>query len=177
MRLWRLGSLGFLLVSCGGATDNSAAEGAAGRNPIASFGGNGNYSPDAGMGGTHTGGQPYSTYAATGCPDAATPAVITNCDLFSSVSGCPDGQACFPTIRSTANPCQPEQYAYVCSFAGNGTQWDDCSRSNDCAQGYVCVVTNTGTKCQKMCSLSDTTSCSPGMFCDPIDVAGVGTCS
>jgi hypothetical protein len=177
MRVGRLGSLAFLLVGCGGAADNSISEATGGYSQISATGGRPNYWPDAGAGATGTGGQVYSTYTAQGCPDASTPAVHADCDLFSAVSGCPAGQACFPTTRSTNNPCQPEQYYYICSYTGSGAQGDACTSSHDCGQGYVCVVTNTGTKCQKMCALSDTTSCSPGMFCDPIDVSGVGTCS
>jgi hypothetical protein len=177
MRVWQLGSLGFLIFGCGGTTDNSVAQAVAGQTSIIGSGGTGNQSPDAGTGGTHTGGQAYSTYNAIGCPDAALPAVVAQCNLFSTFSGCPTGQGCFPAIRATDNPCQPEQYYYVCSYAGSGTQGDNCEKTSDCAQGHVCVITNTSTECQKMCSLADTTSCSPGMFCDPIDVAGVGTCS
>jgi hypothetical protein len=164
------------MASCGGATDDSVAPGIAGNTSVGGFGGAAGAQP-IGNGGTSTGRQHYSTYTAVGCPDAATPSVTAQCNLFSSVSGCPAGQACFPTIRSTADPCQPEQYFFVCSYAGNGTQWDDCSNSNDCAQGFVCVVTTAGTKCQQVCSLSDAPSCPAGMFCDPIDVTGVGTCS
>ena len=174
MRVRRLGSLGFLLLGCGGATDDSTALAAGGF--WSGSGGSTSQWPPA-SGGTHTGGQAYSTYTAIGCPDAAAPTINVQCDLFSAVSGCPDGQACFPTTRATADPCQPEQYYYICSPAGNGTQWDDCSTSNDCSQGFVCVVTSAGTKCQQICSTINSLGCSPGMFCDPIDVAGVGTCS
>ncbi len=177
MRVWRLGSLGCLLVSCGGATDDSAAPGGAGSSSFGGYAGSSSQWPNGGSGGTSTGGQNYSTYTAIGCPDAAALTVTAQCNLFSSVSGCPAGQACFPTIRATSDPCQPEQYYYICSYAGNGTQWDDCSNSNDCSQGFVCVVTTAGTKCQQICSPSDAPNCPPGMFCDPIDVAGVGTCS
>ena len=175
MRVWRLGGLGFLLLGCGGATDDSAPQSVGGWTSIFSTGGSSSLWPGA-SGGTATGGQAYSTYTAIGCPDAAAPTITAQCDLFSAVSGCADGQACFPTSQATADPCQPEQY-YVCASAGNGTQGDYCARSPDCASGFVCVVTPNATECQQMCSLSDPSICSPGMRCDPIDVAGVGTCS
>ncbi len=176
MRVKRLACLGLLLLGCGGTTDNSIALAGGGLTSIVGQGGSSSLGPNAGSGGFHIGGQSYSTYTAIGCPDAASPAVYAQCDLFSSVSGCPAGQACYPTTRATADPCQPEQYYYMCSRAGNGAQGDDCTSSNDCAQGFVCVVTNAGTMCQQMCALSGTTSCSPGMRCYPIDVVGVGTC-
>jgi len=179
MRVWRLAGLGCLLWSCGGNTDDSVPVSAGGNTSIPASGGSTSQWPYSGSGGSHTGGQKYSTYTAVGCPDSGLGAtVVQECDLFSSISGCPDGQACFPTIRASADPCQPERFYYVCTYAGNGTQWDDCSNSNDCAQGHVCVVTSAGTKCQQMCSPgSSASTCPPGMFCDPIDVAGVGTCS
>jgi len=181
MRLKGLVSLGFgVLASCGGNTDTSKVELSGGTGGSLGTGGNGSEWPP-GSGGSSTGGRNYSTYTAIGCPDSGVvPTVTKECDLFSAVSGCPNGQACFPAVRSTLDPCQPEQYYYVCSYAGNGMQWDDCTSANDCSQGFVCVVTVAGTKCQRTCSLSDTTNdttCPPGMFCDPIDVAGVGTCS
>jgi hypothetical protein len=176
MRAWRLASLGLIFFGCGGATEDFGAQSTGGSTSFGGFSGTGGlWNP--GTGGTSTGGRNYSTYTATGCPDAASPPVIAQCDLFASVSGCPTGQACYPTIRATSDPCQPEQYYYVCARAGTGTQWSNCSSSNDCAQGYVCVVATAGTKCQETCSLSNPSTCPPGMFCDPIDVAGVGTCS
>ncbi len=177
MRVRRLGSLGFLLLGCGGATDDSAPQATGGWESILSSGGSGSQWP-TGSGGSHTGGQAYSTYTAIGCPDAAAPTITAECDLFSPASsGCPSGQACYPTTRSTGNPCDPQQYYYVCASAGDGLQGDYCSRSTDCASGYVCVVSPNATSCQQMCSTSDSGICSGGMLCTPIDVAGVGTCS
>ncbi len=177
MRARRLASLGLILLGCGGSTEDFGGTQGTGGN--ASFGGfsgsGGEWNP--GTGGTSAGGQNYSTYTATGCPDAALPPVIEQCNLFSSVSGCPAGQGCYPAISSTSDPCQPEQYSYVCARAGSGTQSDYCGKVTDCASGFVCVVTSNATECQKMCSTSDPSTCSPGMRCDPIDVAGVGTCS
>lgn len=177
----RLVSVGCgFLAGCGGNTDESTVSLLGGGATSFGTGGTTSHWPVP-TGGYGTGGQNYSTYTAVGCPDSGTsPTVTQECDLFSAVSGCPDGQACFPAIRSSLDPCQPERYYYICSYAGNGTQWEDCASANDCAPGYVCVVTVAGTKCQKICSTSDTASgglCPAGMFCDPIDVAGVGTCS
>jgi hypothetical protein len=177
MSIWRLTSLSFLLFSCGGSTDNSLPQAFGGQTSIAGLGGNGGQGASSSSGGNHTGGQAYSTYTAIGCPDAGPPAVIVECELFSSTSGCPAGQACYPTTKATSNPCQPEQYYYLCALAGTGTQGDDCNSSNDCAQGFVCVVTGTGTECEEMCGSSGTAGCSGGRICEPIDVAGVGTCS
>lgn len=179
MRLMRLVSLGCgVLLGCGGNTDYSMVSFSGGTGSTLAAGGSSSQWSN-GSGGLGTGGQNYSTYNAVGCPDSGTvPTVIQECDLFSAVSGCPDGQACFPAIRANLDPCQPEKYYYVCSYAGTGTQWQNCNSANDCAQGFVCVVTNAGTKCQRMCSTDDSSaSCPPGLFCDPIDVAGVGSCS
>ncbi len=180
MRLMRLASLGCgIFLGCGGNTDYSTVSFAGGSGSTLASGGSSTHWPVATGGTVGTGGRGYSTYTAVGCPDSgAAPIVVQECNLFSTVSGCPDGQACFPAIRSSADLCQPEMYYYVCSYAGSGTQWDTCSSANDCAQGFICVVTNAGTKCQRTCSMDDSSAvCPPGLFCDPIDVAGVGTCS
>jgi hypothetical protein len=129
-------------------------------------------------GGTGTGGQVYSTYKNQGCPDASvTPTILQSCDLFGDDSGCGDGYGCFPMVRSSEDPCQPAQYAFVCVAAGVAMQAEKCDQTDRCAPGYVCVVTNTGTTCQQVCNTTDQSSCPAGLFCDPIDVPGVGTCS
>lgn len=181
MRLKTLASLGCgILFGCGGTTDESTVTLAGGASSVLTTGGTSWHSA-VGTGGTvSTGGsQNYSTYTAVGCPDPGTaPPVVQECDLFSADSGCPTGEGCFPAIRSTLDPCQPEKYYYVCSYAGTGQQWDNCDSASDCAPGYVCVVTNAGTKCERMCPTDGTSNtCPAGFFCDPIDVAGVGTCS
>jgi len=177
----RYGGVLFLLFfGCGGAVEDPAANriGTGGYTSVAGTGGHGSIIP-FGSGGNSTGGQVYSTYTSPGCPDAATatPIVDQYCDLFATDSGCGDGYGCFPLIQSSGDPCQPTRYLYACITVGTGTQAQKCDDNQRCAAGHICVVTSTGTVCQRACDTSVQSSCSVGMFCDPIDVPGVGTCS
>ena len=174
------GVLFLVLFGCGGAVEDPAAniKGAGGYTSVAGTGGYVSINP-FGSGGAGTGGQVYSTYTSPGCPDAAaaTPTVDQYCDLFATDSGCGDGNGCFPLIQSSGDPCQPTRYVYACIPVGTGIQAQKCDDSQRCAAGHICVVTSTGTVCQRACDTSVQNSCSAGMFCDPIDVPGVGTCS
>jgi hypothetical protein len=181
MRSGRYGSVLFLvLLGCGGAVEDPAAivKGTGGYTSVAGIGGYGSIVP-LGSGGTSSGGQVYSTYTSPGCPDAATaqPTIDQYCDLFSADSGCGDSYGCFPLIQSSSDPCQPTRYLYACIAVGTGTQAQKCDDDQRCAAGYICVITSTGTVCQRACDTTVPSGCAPGMFCDPIDVPGVGTCS
>jgi hypothetical protein len=178
MRSARLGSLlSFVLLGCGGAVEDPLVFATGGHTATPGTGGSSSVVPQN-SGGTSTGGQVYSTYSPQGCPDASAAPIVTQlCDPFSEYSGCSDGSGCFPAVRSSEDPCQPAQYSFICVRAGTGRQADKCDQAERCAPGYVCVVTNTGTRCQRVCNTTDESSCPPGLFCDPIDVPGVGTCS
>jgi hypothetical protein len=174
----RLCIVAFLLFDCGGALGyDDSLQATGGRHNAGGAGGTPNTWLDAGLGGTSTGGQVYSTYTGQGCPQTTVPSVDAACDIFSADSGCPDGYGCFPIVRSTNDPCQPASYSFLCVYAGSGSQGDDCDQLHRCGPGYVCVVTSIGTQCEQVCDTSQPSSCAPGMFCDPIDVPGVGTCS
>lgn len=127
-----------------------------------------------GKGGLGSGGT-ISTYVEPGCPDAVTPQVEAECDVFDQ-STCPAGDGCFPTITYPTARCEPEVYRMLCLPAGQGTQWVECSSLTDCAPGFICVVGGTGTECQRACDSSAPTSCPKGLFCDAIDLQGIGTC-
>jgi hypothetical protein len=175
----RLSGIAFLLLlGCGGAVEDPSVQPATGGHTSQlGTGGTTGIVPH-GSGGMGTGGQVYSTYANQGCPDASVaPSVTPLCDLFAPENDCGEGYGCFPMVRSTEDPCQPAEYLFACISAGTAKQAEKCDQHARCAPGYVCVVTNTGTKCQQVCNTSDTSSCAAGMFCDPIDVPGVGTCS
>jgi hypothetical protein len=168
----------FVLLGCGGAVEDASIQHATGGYTTQLVTGGTSSVEPIGSGGASTGGQMHSTYPDQGCPDAsAGPTVTEYCDLFGTNTGCEPGQGCFPMVRSSEDPCQPAEYFFVCVTAGTAKQAEKCEANARCAAGHVCVVTNTGTQCQQVCNTSDASGCAPGMFCDPIDVPGVGTCS
>jgi hypothetical protein len=176
----RLTVVAFLLLDCGGvaAYDDPSAQATGGHGNTVGTGGTSKYWLDAGIGGTSTGGQVYSTYTAQGCPNVAAPTISAECDIFDASSTCPPGFGCFPTVRNSNDPCQPAQYSFVCAAAGTAGQSDFCDQTLRCAPGYICVISSIGTECQQLCDTTNSANgCLPGMRCDPVDVPGVGTCS
>ena len=135
----------------------------------AAAGGASAYGGTTGKGGT------TSTYVEPGCPTPPVTEFDTECDALDPAS-CPFGDGCYPTIIYPTARCEPEIYSTMCLPAGSGAQWDDCLSLTDCAPGFICVVGGIGTQCQRACDSSDPTSCPRGLFCEAIDLPGIGTC-
>jgi hypothetical protein len=116
-----------------------------------------------------------STYTDPGCPSPVEPKIDAECMVLDQTS-CPAGEGCYPTITYPTALCEPETFGMTCFTAGDGVQWDECKALTDCAPGYICVVGGLGTMCLRACDSSDPTSCPKGLFCDAIDLPGIGTC-
>ncbi|MGC4063505.1 MAG: hypothetical protein QM784_02410 [Polyangiaceae bacterium] len=72
--------------------------------------------------------------------------------------------------------CETETYRVTCLPAGNGEQWAPCDLLTDCAPGFTCVVTSLGTECLRMCDPTASAACPHGLFCDGVDLHGIGIC-
>jgi hypothetical protein len=168
-------------AACGGSVGNDAAVDGGG-------GVGGTLLPTGGTGGTvHTGGtggkdagkdakqdaEPPDGWVDPPCPDAPPPPPIKDCDPFGP-NTCGSGMACYPYVQYPSQPCDVEQFGAICAPEGTGTQGDNCYSQN-CAGGFVCVITGQGTECVELCQLG-TKSCPKGLFCVPIDVEGYGGC-
>jgi len=127
-----------------------------------------------GTGGTGGKGGTGGTYVDPGCPDAAPPPPVKDCDPFGP-NTCKAGEACYPFVQYPTKPCEQEIFGALCAPVGSGKQGDPCGASN-CAGGFVCVVTGQGTECVQLCDLFGAAKCPPGLFCVPIDVEGIGGC-
>lgn len=155
----------------------AAGSGASGGS-IGGFGGTTITGGTGGVGGTGGGvggkGGTGGTYVDPGCPDAAPPPPIKDCDVFGP-NTCPGGEACYPFVQYPTKPCDHELFGAICAPVGTGKQGDPCGAQN-CAGGFVCVVTGQGTECVQLCDLFGAAKCPPGLFCVPIDVEGIGGC-
>lgn len=112
-----------------------------------------------------------------GCPPAQTRPSINECDPLSRVSGCADGESCFPFVEYPSGPCEVERFGTLCLVAGPGTQGDSCARQA-CAADHICVSTGRGTQCARLCGFGAGAAdvCAPGLLCQPIDIEGFGGC-
>ncbi len=112
-----------------------------------------------------------------GCPPVAPQPAINECDPLAPVSGCPEGEACFPYVDYPAGPCDVERYGAVCRPEGPGTQGESCA-GQSCAADYLCISTGRGTQCARLCGLSPDAPnvCAPGLLCLPVDIEGFGGC-
>lgn len=176
-----------LAVACGGTVGGDVVpDGGAGTGGIAGFGGSGGgfggFSAFGGVGGGGFGGGVTDSgfggsggYVDPGCPDAAPPPPMKECEPFATPTGCPTGEACYPFVQYPAKKCDQEVYGTFCAPAGSGKQGDPCG-GNLCAANHVCVITGVGTQCVQMCPLTGEDGCPPGLFCVPIDVQGFGGC-
>jgi hypothetical protein len=112
-----------------------------------------------------------------GCPPASELPPIDECDPLAAVSGCSEGESCFPYVDYPSGPCEVERYGTTCLPAGPGTQGDSCA-SQACAADHICVSTGRGTQCARLCGLASDAPrvCAPGLLCLPIDIEGFGGC-
>jgi hypothetical protein len=129
---------------------------------------------DAGAGGGPGGAGGTGGYIDPGCPDAAPPPPVYECDPYAELSGCPIGEACYPWVYYPSGPCDFEQTGTTCYQEGWGKQGDPCSGS--CSARHICVITGHGTQCAELCKLDGPKSCPPGLLCLPVDVQGFGVC-
>ncbi len=149
-----------LAASCGGKT----LGGGNGQNGDAGPYGRG---PDSGDG--------SNGYVDPQCPDAGTPPVLNDCDVFTNVP-CAPGEACYPMAIPPQEQCQTETYGAFCDQVGTGTQGAPCDNGAGCAAGFVCLITGANTSCAHMCDLSGQHDCPSGFVCEPIDVPGYAAC-
>ncbi|MCC6524769.1 MAG: hypothetical protein IT373_19080 [Polyangiaceae bacterium] len=120
-----------------------------------------------------------SDYVDPGCPDAGPPIQDFQCDAYHQGNGdCAPGEACYIYVQypDPSEPCGQEIYGSFCYPAGSGTQGSPCGGGQDCAAGYVCVITGSGTQCVQLCPLVGNDNCPPGYVCEVIDVEGFGGC-
>lgn len=157
-----------------GAGSSGAGAHASAGNPGRSGSGGGaglDSTPDAGL----VDPQPVET----GCTSAELPPPELACDPF--VSGqCGDGAGCYPFVdHPEGSGCDQQRYGTVCLPAGHGTQGQLCGgdASDWCASGFVCVVgQRAGKRCAQLCKLGSPNTCSGGLICGDLDVAGFGVC-
>lgn len=173
--------LGLCLTGCGGEAQVDLGR----RDDVLpSPGGTASY---AGSGGGGSGGQTSQMppvepsepppFEEPGCPPTTSPPPVRECDPLEQVSGCPDGQSCFPFVDYPSGPCEVERFGTFCALSGSGTQGDSCA-AEPCAAEHICVSTGRGTQCARLCALSDDSRdvCAPGLLCLPIDIEGFGGC-
>lgn len=118
-------------------------------------------------------------YVDPGCPDAGPPIYDFQCDAYHQNNGdCEPGQACYIYVQYPApgQPCDQEVYGSYCYAAGPGVQGSPCGGGIDCAAGYCCVITGSGTQCVQLCPLVGPDNCPSGYVCETIDVEGFGGC-
>ncbi|MBW2523235.1 MAG: hypothetical protein JRI23_03630 [Deltaproteobacteria bacterium] len=119
----------------------------------------------------------FPDYEDPGCPDQPPPLYDFQCDPYDQFNGdCAPGEGCFIFVQYPTEPCGQEIYGAYCYLAGGGTQGDSCGGGQDCAAGFVCVVSGEGNQCIQLCQLSGPDGCPPGLVCEPIDVEGFGGC-
>jgi hypothetical protein len=185
MRRVVLSVLAMTALACGGSVggDASGDGGLSGSGGLIGVGGGGTgggFGGFAAYGGTGGGSGGFATggtggYIDPGCPDAAPPPKIEECQPFANPTGCEPGEGCYPFVQYPQQKCDKEQFGTICAPAGSGKQGEPCG-GDLCAAGFVCVVTGVGTQCVKMCKLDGPSSCPPGLFCVPVDVEGIGGC-
>lgn len=169
---------GFTLIpACGGTVGESRRETSQG-GATAGQGGDSFGGLTATTGGTSGGasGGVTSTYIDPGCPEQPVPEVYKECEPLGNGEDCGSGEGCYPITSYPTRTCEPEIFQMLCLPAGRLEQWDTCSTITDCSPGYTCVVSGDGTMCLKMCDPLATVSCPRGLFCDAVDLQGIGIC-
>lgn len=119
----------------------------------------------------------FPDYTDPGCPDAPPPIYDLQCDPYDQDNGdCGLGEGCYIYVQYPTEPCGQEIYGAYCFPEGSGGQGAPCGGGQDCAAGFVCVVSGSGNQCIQLCHLSGPDGCPPGLVCEPIDVEGFGGC-
>lgn len=133
----------------------------------------------AGKGGAAGSGGSDVPYDDPGCPDAAAPSPIVECNVFDVPSSCPAGTACKPQIEHPyGSGCDQQVFNMRCVYPGSGQQGAPCDNGMvDCADGFLCVVGAAhGAHCLHMCPLDGSTRCPAGFVCGATDADGIGVC-
>lgn len=164
-------------ASCGGAVGPARLdETQGGSSGFASLGGRGGAGTPLSSKGGASGGGVTSTYVEPDCPVAPLPTVYSECDPLGESAECGPGTGCYPITSYPSEPCGSETFQMLCLPSGAGQQWASCDALDDCAAGYICVVTGDGTECLKMCDPEAVSPCPKGLFCDGVDLQGIGIC-
>lgn len=172
------------VVGCGGSTkrgldDEDDADVVTTTSTTSGFGGSGGLpdaEPDAGP---DASADVVSDYVDPGCPDAAPPPPVVECDPLATPDGCEPGFACYPFIdRPGGDGCGFEQYGARCLEPGTIAPGDRCgSEFGWCAAGSLCVVgALPGARCLELCDPFGPDTCPSGLICAPVDVEGYGVC-
>jgi hypothetical protein len=116
-------------------------------------------------------------YEDPGCKNKPPPIEDFLCDPYAQGNGdCGPLEGCYIYVDYPVEPCGQEVYGSFCAPQGSGQQGDGCNGGQDCAGGFVCVITGSGTQCVQLCNLEGADGCPPGFVCEPIDVEGFGGC-
>jgi hypothetical protein len=117
------------------------------------------------------------TFVDPGCPDAGMKPTEFTCDPYHQDNGdCEPGEGCYIFSTPPTTPCGQETYGSTCEPEGMGQQGAPCGNVADCAAGFTCVVSDSGTQCVLLCELMGSMECPDGLVCEPIDVQGFGGC-
>jgi hypothetical protein len=167
------GTLGALAAGCSGSIETSPGD----RDGGGGGGQGGDHPITVGTGGDSGAHDALPDYTDPGCPDAGPPITMFECDPYNQNAGfCLPGEGCYIFVQYPSEPCEQEIYGAVCLPAGFGSQGDTCNGPQDCAGGFVCVVSGSGNQCVQLCQLTGEDGCPPGLVCEPIDVEGFGGC-
>ncbi len=128
-------------------------------------------------GGMDAGPDALTEFIDPGCKDKPPPIEDFQCDPNNQNNGdCLPGEGCYIYVDYPEDPCGQEIYGALCVPEGFGQQGDPCFGAQDCAGGFACVVTGSGTQCVELCPLQGADGCPSGLVCEPIDVEGFGGC-
>ncbi|MEI8258468.1 MAG: hypothetical protein WCJ30_22570 [Deltaproteobacteria bacterium] len=118
----------------------------------------------------------YDVYREDACPgDAAAGVRMYTCDPFAVVSGCADGQGCYPWIEYPSVPCGSEIYHADCMPVGPTPIDGFCTSGGECTGGLACFVTGSGNRCLQLCHIDGTDpQCPRGR--EPTDLPDFGAC-
>ena len=160
-------------VSGRGGTGGGGRGGSAGKGARGGSAGRGGSGGSSGTGGSDV------PYVDPGCPDAAAPTPIIECDVFDTVSACAPGYACKPQIEHPyGSGCDQQVFNMRCVTPGSGTQGSPCDNGMvDCAEGFICVVgAQHGPHCLQMCPIDGPTICPSWAVCNATDAGDIGVC-
>lgn len=137
-------------------------------------------SAGAGTGASSSAGRPTTEPEPvdTGCPEQPPLPPDLTCDPFVAQS-CGPGLGCYPFVEHPeGNGCGQQRYGTVCAPAGSGVQGQACGgEAGGCAPGFVCVIgQRAGKRCTALCQLGKPNTCTGGLLCADLDVAGFGAC-
>jgi len=174
-----------MVVGCGGAVTHDEESGSGGTPAHPSNRGGYASGASSGVGGSRSmagaAGKPIEDPPPvnTACPPEELPPPSLECDAYSS-NACGAGAGCYPFVEHPdGRGCDAQVYGTICLPAGFGTQGMLCGDDTGdiCAPGFVCVVGQlAGKRCAALCDPVGENSCSGGLICGDLDVAGFGVC-